>query len=206
MRWIFALVLSFLMFGSGISQDSLSVEKPFSMEFFQESLDDGWWEVISYDGKFRVTVPGKMQLKSDTLLTDIGKLNYHVFYHEHFTNQGGSEEQNPENNLLFLLSIYEYPDRSIHSDSISLLDNYFEATIEGATQGVRGELIYSDDINLKGYPGKVWRINYNGDKDLIRTHAYLVKQRLYLLSVVSNKAFSINTANDRFFNSFRFFE
>ncbi len=124
------------------------------MDFFQEPLDNGWWEVISYDGKFRLTVPGKMQLRSDTILTDIGRLNYHVFYHEHFTESDESTAKNPEENLLFLLSIYEYPLNSIHSDSLGLLENFFEATIDGAAQGVKGELIYADDLELKGIPVK----------------------------------------------------
>lgn len=198
------IFLSFLPIG--LAQDSLDLEHVGAMEFFQEPLDEGWWEVTSYAGKFRLTVPGEMQLRSDTLLTDIGYMPYHVFFHEHFLEEEKKEKTNPENNLLFLLSIYEYPAYSVHSDSTEMHEHFFEATIDGATSGVGGELIYSDDIQMDGFPGKMWRINYNGDKNVIRTRAYLVEQRLYLLSVVTIKAFSINAANDRFFDSFRLFE
>lgn len=188
------------------AQDSLATIA--TMQYQSEPLSDGWEEITSIDGNFRMMMPGQVELKSDTFLTDIGRLNYHVFYHEHFVKEGSPREvteEDPEKTLLFMLSIYEYPTYTIHSDSLELLDSYFEATIEGATQGVNGTLIYVNDIQKGNYPGKIWRINYNNGKGVIRTKAFLIKKRLYLLSVVSDKAFSANAANDRFFDSFEIF-
>ncbi|KAA3638116.1 MAG: hypothetical protein DWQ02_05545 [Bacteroidetes bacterium] len=187
------------------AQDSLVLDDSFSMEYSSEQKQDGWWEMVSYEGKFKVMAPGQMKVKSDTTQTDIGKLRYHVFFHEHFLEEGSKDKKDPEANLLFLLSIYEYPSFAIHSDSTEVLDNFFQATVDGAVESVQGQLIYTNDVQMDTYPGKMWRINYNGDKNVIRTRAYLVENRLYLISVVSNKAFSINAANDRYFGSFKIF-
>ncbi len=206
MRLIFSLFIIFITPLLLSAQDTLVSDETFAMEYSSEEKADGWWEIVSYEGKFRLMVPGKMNVKSDTTLTDIGKLHYHVFYHEHFMEEGSGDKKDPESNLLFLLSIYEYPAYAIHSDSSEVLGNFFQATIDGAVESVQGELIYTNDIEMNAFPGKMWRINYNGGKDVIRTRAFLVENKLYLLSVVSNKAFSINAANDRYFGSFKIFQ
>lgn len=206
MRLLFSLFIICFAQLALSGQDTLIVDESFSMEYTSEQKADGWWEIESYEGKFRLMVPGKMKLKSDTTFTDIGKMRYHVFYHEHFLEEGSGNNKDPESNLLFLLSIYEYPAFTVHSDSTEVLDNFFKATIDGAAESVQGELIYSNDIQMGSYPGKMWRVNYNGGKDVIRTRAFLVENKLYLISVVSNKAFSINAANDRYFGSFKIFQ
>lgn len=196
------LILTFFI-GKVTGQDTLN-----TFSFQTEILNDGWLEAVSYGGKFRVAFPGEVKYKPDTFQTDIGKLNYHVFYHEHFLGQGSGVEDKdkPGENLLFMLSIYEYPNYTIHSDSTEVHESYFKATIDGATQGVDGELIYTTDIQLNDFPGKMWRINYNNGDGVIRSRAFLIKKRLYLLSVVADRAFSMSSSNERFFESFEIFE
>jgi hypothetical protein len=178
------------------------------MDYQSTGVGDGWEEVVSFEGKFKITFAGAVMHKSDTVLTDIGKLNYNVFYNQ--LNQKAKSDQEAEaaaaDNLLFMLSIYDYPTYSIHSDSIEVLKEFFDATIEGAAQGVNGELIYANDIKMDQYPGKLWRINYNNGEGVIRTKAYLIQKRLYLLSVVAEKTYGMNNVSDRFFDSFEILE
>ena len=78
MRSIFLLTFLFLSYSSVFAQDTLATFG--IMDYQSTGVGDGWEEVVSFEGKFKIAVPGTVQHKSDTVLTDIGKLNYNVFF------------------------------------------------------------------------------------------------------------------------------
>ena len=184
------------------AQDSLLTIVSLNLQ--TKSLADGWKEVICYDANFKISIPGTFQLKSDTIQTDIGDLYLHTFYLQQKKIEAKGKATTGEN-LFFTLSIYDYP-FSIHQDSTDLLADFLSTTVESATGGVGGELVYQSDISLNKYHGKIWRIHYNKGKNVIRSKAYLIKNRLYLLSVAVEKKYSLNIKTDRYFESFKFLE
>jgi hypothetical protein len=101
-----------------------------------------------------------------------------------------------------MITFCDYPPGSIHSDSTELLKDFFDASIDQATSSVHGELAYQNDVTLKGYPGKLWRINYLRGQALIKTRAFMVENRFYTIQTVTVKDMAINAASDRFFDSF----
>ena len=157
-----------------------------------------WEEFVSYDGRFRIVTPGPVKQKVDSIDTRLGRLAYHTFFHQ---PEGEGQE-----NVLYMVSYWDYPPGTVHSDSLELLDEFFQATMEAATSSVRGELLYADDIRLERYPGKVWRINYLNGKAVIRTRAYVVGARFYTVQTIMLRERSLNRASDRFLDSFRLLE
>lgn len=160
-------------------------------------VDNQWEEIKSYEGKFRILSPESMIKKVDTVETQIGKLAYHT----HFFQDDLQGE-----NLFYMLSYCDYPEYTVHSDSTALLPDFFEATMESAAKSVNGDLLYADDFSYREYPGKVWRIDYLEGKALIKTRAYLIGRRYYALQTITLKDRSLNTASDKFLDSFRFLE
>ena len=77
-------------------------------------------------------------------------------------------EKNPDN-LVYMVSYVDYPKYSIHSDSTELVEDFFKTTVETAVESVKGELSYSSDITMNEYPGRLWRVDYNDGKALIKT-------------------------------------
>lgn len=157
-----------------------------------------WEELISYDGRFRILTPGTLLNKEDTIDTPIGRLVYHTFYYNN-TNQEGE-------NYVYMLSYCDYPDQTIHSDSLDLLKDFFETTMDAAVNSVRGELMYSTDTDLDDYPGKLWRIDYLNGRAIIKTKAIVVKSRYYAVQTVTQKGKGLNQATDIFLDSFRLLE
>ena len=184
------------------AQDTLS--SIISLNFQTKPLADGWKEIICYDANFKVSIPGVFQLKSDTILTDIGNSYLHTFYLQQKKVEAKKEPSQGEN-LFFTLSIYDYP-FTIHRDSTDLLADFLATTVGSAAEGVGGDLVYESDLSMKQYRGKIWRIHYNDGKGVIRSKAYLVNNRLYLLSVAVEKNYSLSTKTDRYFESFKFLE
>ena len=192
MKWIFGCFL--LCLAMPLMGQRLDIGKEKEQPI---KVDDQWEEIKSYDGKFRILSPEAMTKKIDTVETQIGQLAYHT----HFFQDDLQGE-----NLFYMLSYCDYPEYTVHSDSTELLPEFFEATMESAAASVNGELLYSDDFSYREYPGKVWRIDYLEGKALIKTRAYLIGRRYYAMQTITLKDRSLNTASDKFLDSFRFLE
>lgn len=158
-------------------------------------VQTGWTEFKSYDGNFRVLCPGELTEKIDTIDTEVGEVAYHTFVY-----------QPPERdaaNLVYLVSYCDYPEGIVFADSTGLVDDFFQETMDAAAFSIDGELMYSTDIQLDTFPGKLWRIDYLNGQAVIKTKAYLVGNRYYSLQTVTSKSRNINPASETFFDSFR---
>ncbi len=160
------------------------------------SIEPVWRDYISYQGDFKVNVPGDFKEVIKTAETSMGSLEYHVFVYR---------DNDPEaDNLIYMISYCDYPNGSLHSDSTDLVKAFLDATIEEATMSVAGNLVYSTDIEFKEYPGKMWRVDYGEGEGVIRTKAFIRKNRFYSIQTACTKENSLNISNDKFMDSFRF--
>ena len=166
--------------------------------FFCSSLffvPHDWNVFTNLEGRFQVDAPGLFLEKSDTLETGIGDLVYHTYYYQ--TKPEGAE------NEVYLVSYCDYPEGIVFTDSIGLAEEFFQTTIDASVESVDGEILYSTDIKLDDYPGKFWRIDYLDGEGIIKTKAYLVRNRYYAVQVISYHSDNMNEATDRFFGSFK---
>jgi len=141
------------------------------------ATQDHWIIFSNTEANFKVEVPGEMIEKVRTIPTEIGELSYHTFIHQ--------AQKDSSDNVLYLINYVDYPEGTMHSDSTAILEDFFNTTIETATESVEGKLAYSSDDSLLEYPGKVWRINYNGGAATIKTKAFLIEQRYYAIQLGS---------------------
>lgn len=156
---------------------------------------DGWFEIQSNEGKFRIVAPGEMKAKVDSIDTDLGKMAYHTLFYQ-------SEEEGADN-LIYMLSYCDYPEYSMHSDSVELVNEFFDATMESAKSSVRGEVIYSDKFTHQDFPGRFWRIDYLNGQAVIKTKALIAGRRYYALQTITKKSKSLNRSTDKYLDSFR---
>ena len=192
-KYYFLFFICLPIFGFG--QDK-NVESE-SIAYVTSVSTDGWMEIQSNEGRFRIVAPGKMTSKVDSIDTEIGKMAYHTLFYQ-------SEEEGADN-LIYMLSYCDYPDYTMHSDSTEMVQEFFDATMDAAQGSVRGELIYSDKIDINNYPGRFWRIDYLNGHAVIKTKAILVGRRYYSLQTISRKTKSLNRSTDRYMDSFRIF-
>lgn len=154
-----------------------------------------WDEFVDIDGRFSVRSPVALTAATDTVSTPLGNLVYHTFYY-----QAPVEK---EDNYFFMVSYCDYPENSVHSDSLELLDEFFQATMETAVQAVRGELRYQTAVELQGFPGRFWRIDFMQEQAVVKTKAYVVRSRYYAVQAISPREKSFNETANRFIDSFR---
>ncbi|MFT5169115.1 MAG: hypothetical protein ACI8P3_004363 [Saprospiraceae bacterium] len=155
-----------------------------------------WEWFTSETGLFSVLTPGEMIEKVEKSETAVGELSYHTFYYQ-------PEDDKDADNFLYMVSYCDYPEGSIHSDSLELLKDFYDATIETSVHSVKGELFYQSDIKSGGYPGKIWRVNYGDNAAAIKTKAFLVKNRYYAVQTITLRDKSLNPSVDKFLDSFK---
>ncbi len=157
---------------------------------------DNWPETISYEGRFRVQAPDILHEAIDSADTELGRLAFHRHFFQPPDPQSAA-------NLFYQVMWIDYPEAIPLADSVDLLRDFFDTTIEEAAESVKGEVVYQADQLWKGYPGRVWRISYLDGQAVIKSRAFLVGHRFYLLSTISLREKALNPDSDRFFNSFR---
>lgn len=150
-----------------------------------------WESYQSVEGGFGVLTPAPMRHRVDSSLTPIGKLVYHSF----ICREGAD--------MVYLVSFCDYPEETVHSDSLDLLKEFFQATVEESIVSTEGELVYEEDYVFLGFPGKHWRINSAKTKSVIRSRAFVAKNRYYCVQTVMGRGQSLNPNSQRFLESFR---
>ena len=157
-----------------------------------------WQEFKTFEGRFKVMVPGEMQMNERTIHTDIGEIRYMTYYFQ--------DTHREAENLMYMVTYCDYPMHSIHSDSTTLIDEFFEQTIEAAAISVSGELRYAEPLNYKEYPGRYWRIDYQRGHATLKTRAFLVENRFYTVQTATRRGSSLNNATEKFLDSFTLLE
>lgn len=153
-----------------------------------------WDLYTSYDGGFKMEVPGAVVEKVDSVETKLGTIVQHAVFHQ-------ADAEAP--NQVYLVQWYDFPEGGLHADSTELLTEFFQATVEGAAANVRGEVVYQGENNYGQNPGWLWRISYLDNQASIKSRFIIREQRCYLIQVVSYQKVSLNTEVERFLGEFQ---
>jgi hypothetical protein len=157
-----------------------------------------WKEFKTYEGKFRVLTPtGEMTEKVKKIKTGLGEVAYHTFMNR-------PEEKNPDC-VFYVVNYCDYPKGTFPTDSTELMNEFMTETVNESVKAVGGNLTYQSDINLLTHKGKIWRVQYNGDRALIKSKCFLINDRFYLIQTMMKKEKSMNPSADKFLDSFQYF-
>lgn len=127
----------------------------------------------------------------------MGSIEYHTVLHHSEEEKGVS---------VYKMSYCDYPEETIHHDSSDLLQEFFAATVESSVESVDGELAYESSRQILGFPGMVWRINYNKGHAVLHSRACVVNNRYYLIQSAAPRAYALSPEMETFFNSLRWID
>lgn len=141
-----------------------------------------------------LTAPDTLKYFPKTSKTEVGDLVLHQY----------SCRQELNNKIIkYTFQFCDYPQGTIHHDSLELLKTFFEATAESSAKSVFGNLDYSSAESLNGYPGMIWRISFDQERGLIKSKAFVKGNRYFNLKVEYPRTMSMERSIDEFMNSFR---
>jgi hypothetical protein len=155
-----------------------------------------WNTFIAEDSKFKVSVPAPMEVKSKTMETEIGTITSYSY----FIN----DKEEDTNNYLYLVNHFEYPPALVHSDSLSLVQDLLNESMEGLLVDNAAKLSYQDNQFYKNYPGQFFRME--NEEAVIKVHLYIIENHFYSLQVYMLKKHALNDDANRFLKSFQFID
>ncbi|NNF20597.1 MAG: hypothetical protein HKN67_01545 [Saprospiraceae bacterium] len=154
------------------------------------------WSNFSPEGSMcKVLFPKEPAHQSQTVDTEVGQLSYHSYVINDTTRNSS--------NVAYVLSYCDYPVGTIHSDSLLLIPDFFNATIDESILSLDGELVYSDEDYWVEYPGRIWKVAYQDGRMMVKNKSYLVKNRLYTIQVYTLKEKDRNRDINRYLDSFK---
>ncbi len=145
--------------------------------------------------KYRITFPGKPVDQVQPVQSTSGELKMYMHIYEVPNNID-------DGNHVFMLAESTYPADVISSDKKELLNKFFRGTVDGAVKNINGKLLTESNIQLNGYPGRQFKVDYYDGVAIITMRCYLAKNVLYMLQVISEAKRDDNPSNKKFLDSF----
>lgn len=145
----------------------------------------------------KVLFPKKPAASAQTINSPIGALKLNLNIYEVPAN-----EQEKEDNFVYLLNETEYPDSVINSNKKDKLDKFFRQAIDGAVNNVHGKLLSEKMIAINQFPGREIRVDFQNGKDVIKMRMYLVRNRMFMVETVTDTKKDFNKSINKFMDSF----
>jgi len=135
--------------------------------------------------------------EAQTVNTAVGELKLYNYTYE-------VPDSVKDDNLVYLLSETEFSDsaRSNSGNSKEVVDKFFRGAVDGGVSSAHGKLLTEEIIQLDGYPGRKFRADIQDGVAVMTMKAYLVKNKLYMLQVITESKKDFNKSMDKFMNSF----
>jgi hypothetical protein len=145
--------------------------------------------------KYRITFPGKPVDQVQPVQSELGELKLYIHIYE-------VPNDIDDGNHTFGMIESAYPADVISSDKKELLDKFFRGAVDGSAKNINGRLLTESRIQLNGYPGRQFKVDYQDGLAIVTMRCYLVKNVLYMLQVISEGKRDDNPANKKFLDSF----
>ncbi|MGL5318943.1 MAG: hypothetical protein ACRC9Q_09695 [Bacteroidales bacterium] len=125
---------------------------------------------------FQVLLPENIYSGSDTIIYKSDRIISYMWK--------GVSRTAENKNVFYNVSATTYPPKMIHSDSLGLVQVLFTDREPAYFMNNQYELLERSDIFRFGYPGARFVWLNKEDNSRIYNHYYMVKNRLYYLSIV----------------------
>jgi len=147
-----------------------------------------WKEFKSTKGQFSLTLPGTPKEQTETINTQAGDIDLHLFLLE-------------KSDIAYMVGYSDYPEDLL---KVAKPQQILDGARDGAVSNVKGELLQEKTATLKGHKGR--EIKIKTEKGIIRARLFLVGSRLYQLMVITGKEKALSKNIEKSFDSFKILE
>ena len=161
---------------------------------------DDWVESNSEEGKYSISFPKTPTERISQVETIFGPIAMKF--------KGYQDNTGIDDNLMYGVSFMDYPSDKISSEKLDSLkiSEFFTNSINGTMQAIQGSNLVVEIIKFKNYPGRKFRMSLKNGMVLYVSQIYLVKNRVYMLQVITKVDNSFNNSINKFLNSFELIE
>jgi len=157
--------------------------------------DDPW--VTVENAGCKMLFPKTPANESQTLNTAIGELKLYNYTYE-------VPDGIKDDNLVYLLSETDFGDSAKINSNMGKekVDKFFRGAVDGGVKNASGKLLTEEIIQLDGFPGRKVRVDVKDGTAVMTMKIFLVKEKLYMLEVITEKKKDLNKSMDKFMSSF----
>lgn len=154
------------------------------------------WQWQKIDGEsISVLTPGSFKQKEVDMDTDIGQLKRYTYFIQDSLSESG--------NYLYTLSYYDYPEGSFHIDSTELKALFLDMNVQGSIEALNGELLYEGELEIWGFPAKIWRVSIQDGLASVKNQIILADDRVITMQVFTSKEHVKNDQIDLYLKSIK---
>jgi hypothetical protein len=154
-----------------------------------------WSVFTSENGGFSIMTPASLDLKVQTIPTQVGEIQLHTYSH--------NVQDSTAQVFQYSVTYYEYPEILIPADSTEMVNQFFTETLDAIAERIDGHIVYSEPVPFRGYPAMLTRISYKEDKFALKNKMVLANNRFYLIEVFSTSDKVIDEDINKFIDSFK---
>jgi uncharacterized protein YbaP (TraB family) len=140
--------------------------------------NENWITLAPEEAGFSIEMPKQPEYQEFDKASEVGSITLKLYSVEM------SEE---DENFIYGMAITDYPTEKINAESMtkSELDNYYEASLLGAANGVNGKIVNRGEVKLDSFIAKTADVEAYDGLINIRYAILLRNNRLFLLQVLS---------------------
>ena len=152
------------------------------------------WETFkSLEFEFKSDFPGVPYSTVQNVPTDVGEIKIDMFILDKSSDTSSK-------NSLFLVSHNIYPEESFKDMTAEGESSVLDNAVYGSLNSVKGKLLYNNEIEFNGYPGRSSKIEMSGS--FVYLNIYLVYNTMYMQQVICLNENDNNRDIKQFLNSF----
>ena len=156
-----------------------------------------WYLYESKTYGFKIEFPKKPIISTEEVITELGKLKLNYIVYD------CSLDENRDGNLTYLVNCIEYPIDKVNSSNEKELVSIYNKSINTSLQSIKGKLIQEKVIFVKEFKGRDIIIDVPSDNYRIKMRLVLVKNKMYMIQVFSEKTKNLtNESLNKFIKSF----
>lgn len=160
--------------------------------FFGFAAD--WISITSKDDGYKIAFPSQPEKEKQNVPSEVGELTMNMLIYD------ASEKE--DENLVYLFNSTVYPDSLFINGGESLAKGILDGATKGAAKNVKGNILSEKTITINGHDGRECKIDFQDGAAIIVMHAYLVKNKMYVLEVITYTKNADNKSMKKFFDSF----
>jgi hypothetical protein len=161
------------------------------------AFSQDWYKFDSDTSNFQAEFPQKPDVNIKRIIYEASKVI--VKYVTYKANDTTLDE-----NIIYSVSVSEYPDTAIYTDNIVVSDSIIKKNINNIVKVKQGKILKNERILWNDHWGREYVFEVPQIKTVISSRCFIYQGKMYTVTVVSNVGKEYNKSILKFLNSFKF--
>ena len=157
---------------------------------------DKWITIQAKPFGYQIDFPKKPTEQAQEIDSEVGKVKLNMYIYD-------ASAAEDDDNLLYLSNCTQHPAINAKGLDSTQLAAFYDKTVGGVVNGVKGELLSQKKIMLGKHEGREVAVGYEENTNTVAMRIFLVDNKIFMVQTIAPTAKSPNASATRFFDSFK---